>query len=94
MGLRNLEPLMREFLAHGASPDLPAAIVDNATRPNQRVVSATLGTLAAEAAAAELRGSFDRDFGDGRQPAQKARMVRAQTAPGGACALGSKLNPC
>ncbi len=56
MGLRNLEPLMREFLAHGASPDLPAAIVDNATRPNQRVVSATLGTLAAEAAAADLRG--------------------------------------
>ncbi len=56
MGLRNLEPLMREFLAHGASPDLPAAIVDNATRPNQRVVSATLGTLAAEAAAAELPG--------------------------------------
>ena len=38
MGLRNLEPLTRAFVAHGASPDLPAAIVDNATRPNQRVV--------------------------------------------------------
>ncbi|MGO9423270.1 uroporphyrinogen-III C-methyltransferase, partial [Roseiarcus sp.] len=56
MGLRNLEPLTRAFIEHGASPDLPAAIVDNATRPNQRVVAATLGTLAAEAAAAALRG--------------------------------------
>jgi uroporphyrin-III C-methyltransferase/precorrin-2 dehydrogenase/sirohydrochlorin ferrochelatase len=56
MGLRNLEPLMREFVAHGASPDMPAAIVDNATRPNQRVVVATLGTLAAASAAAGLSG--------------------------------------
>ena len=32
MGLRNLEPLTGAFVANGASPDLPAAIVDNATR--------------------------------------------------------------
>ena len=38
MGLRNLEALTAEFIARGASPDLPAAIVDNATRANQRVV--------------------------------------------------------
>jgi uroporphyrin-III C-methyltransferase/precorrin-2 dehydrogenase/sirohydrochlorin ferrochelatase len=56
MGLRNLEPLTRQFVAHGASPDLPAAIVENATRPNQRVVVATLATLAEKARAAELRG--------------------------------------
>ena len=56
MGLRNLEPLMRAVVAHGASPDLPAAIVDNATRPNQRVVVGTLGTLAEKARAACLRG--------------------------------------
>ena len=56
MGLRNLEPLTREFVAHGASPDLPAAIVDNATRPEQRVVVATLATLAEAARAANLRG--------------------------------------
>ena len=56
MGLRNLAPLAREFVAHGASPDMPAAIVDNATRPSQRVVVATLGTLAAAAAKAGLRG--------------------------------------
>ena len=55
MGLRNLEALTPEFVARGASPDLPAAIVDNATRPNQRVVVGTLGTLAAKARAAGLQ---------------------------------------
>ena len=56
MGLRNLEALAREFVARGASSDLPAAVVDNATRANQRVVVGTLGTIAAMARAAELRG--------------------------------------
>ncbi len=56
MGLRNLEALTSEFIARGASPDLPAAIVDNATRPNQRVVVSTLGALAARARAAKLTG--------------------------------------
>jgi uroporphyrin-III C-methyltransferase/precorrin-2 dehydrogenase/sirohydrochlorin ferrochelatase len=56
MGLRNIEALTREFVARGADADLPAAIVDNATRPNQRVVVGTLGTLAAKARAAELSG--------------------------------------
>ncbi len=56
MGLRNVEALTREFVARGAAADLPAAIVDNATRPNQQVVVGTLGTLAAKARAAELSG--------------------------------------
>jgi uroporphyrin-III C-methyltransferase/precorrin-2 dehydrogenase/sirohydrochlorin ferrochelatase len=56
MGLRNLEALTKEFVARGASADLPAAIVDNATRVNQKVVVGTLSTLAAKARAAELRG--------------------------------------
>ncbi len=56
MGLRNVEALTREFIARGADPDLPAAIIDNATRPGQRVVEGTLVTLAAKARAAELNG--------------------------------------
>jgi uroporphyrin-III C-methyltransferase / precorrin-2 dehydrogenase / sirohydrochlorin ferrochelatase len=56
MGLRNLEALTAEFIARGASPDLPAAIVDNATRTDQRVIVGALGTLAAKARAAELKG--------------------------------------
>ncbi|MCC2102323.1 MAG: siroheme synthase, partial [Hyphomicrobiales bacterium] len=56
MGLNHIEELMAAFVAHGASPDLPAAIVDNGTRPNQRVVIGTLADLAAKARAADLRG--------------------------------------
>ncbi len=56
MGLRNLEALTREFVLRGADANLPAAIVDNATRANQRVVVGTLETLAAKARAADLRG--------------------------------------
>jgi uroporphyrin-III C-methyltransferase/precorrin-2 dehydrogenase/sirohydrochlorin ferrochelatase len=56
MGLRNVEALTREFITRGAAADLPAAIVDNATRPNQRVVVGALGTLGAKARAAELSG--------------------------------------
>jgi uroporphyrin-III C-methyltransferase / precorrin-2 dehydrogenase / sirohydrochlorin ferrochelatase len=56
MGLRNLEALTKEFVARGASADFPAAVVDNATRLNQKVVVGTLATLAAKARAAELHG--------------------------------------
>jgi uroporphyrin-III C-methyltransferase/precorrin-2 dehydrogenase/sirohydrochlorin ferrochelatase len=56
MGLRNLETLTLEFIRRGADPDLPAAIVDNATRAAQRVVIGTLATLAAKARASELSG--------------------------------------
>lgn len=56
MGLRNLEALTGGFVARGASADMPAALVDNATRASQRVVVGTLGTLAAKAREAGLRG--------------------------------------
>ena len=56
MGLSRIEQLMSEFEAHGADPDTPAAIVDNGTRPNQRVVTGTVRTLAEQARAAQLRG--------------------------------------
>jgi uroporphyrin-III C-methyltransferase / precorrin-2 dehydrogenase / sirohydrochlorin ferrochelatase len=56
MGLRNVETLAHEFITRGADPTLPAAIIDNATRSNQRVVVGALGTLAANARAAELSG--------------------------------------
>ena len=56
MGLSHIEELMAAFVAHGAAPDLPAAIVDNGTRPSQRVVVGTLADLAGKARAAGLRG--------------------------------------
>ncbi|HYA74166.1 MAG TPA: siroheme synthase CysG [Roseiarcus sp.] len=56
MGLGHLEELTQAFLAHGADPDLPAAVIDNGARANQRVVTGTLRTIAQEARAAALRG--------------------------------------
>ena len=56
MGLAQLECLMTEFIAQGADPDLPAAVVDNGTRANQRVVTGTLRTLSQRARDAGLRG--------------------------------------
>jgi uroporphyrin-III C-methyltransferase / precorrin-2 dehydrogenase / sirohydrochlorin ferrochelatase len=56
MGLGHLTELMEEFVAHGADAAMPAAIIDNGTRPNQRVVTGTIGTLGALAAKARLDG--------------------------------------
>lgn len=56
MGLAHLDALMAEFVSHGAPPDTPAAIVDNATRPNQRVIVGVISSLASDVAAAGLRG--------------------------------------
>ncbi|TAK48989.1 MAG: uroporphyrinogen-III C-methyltransferase [Xanthobacteraceae bacterium] len=56
MGLGRLAELTREFLAHGADPALPAALIENGTRANQRVLTGTLGTIADQAAAAAIKG--------------------------------------
>ena len=56
MGLAQLDALMAEFVAHGAPPDTPAAIVDNATRIHERVIVGTIASLGAAAAAAALKG--------------------------------------
>ena len=56
MGLGQLAQLLEEFRAHGADPELPAALIDNGTRPTQSVVTGTLSTLAARVARAGLRG--------------------------------------
>lgn len=56
MGLGSLDQLAGEFVARGANPDLPAAVVDNGTRTNQQVVSAPLSSIAEAASKAELKG--------------------------------------
>ena len=55
MGLLGLEKLCRQLIAHGLPADIPAAVVQQATLPQQRVVVATLGELADAVARAGLR---------------------------------------
>jgi siroheme synthase len=50
MGLRRLAQIADGLVLCGRSLDQPAAVVSNASLPNERVVVATLGTIAALAA--------------------------------------------
>lgn len=56
MGLGHLAELTRAFIEHGAAPSLPTALVDNGTRPNQRVIIGTLDTVAEQAVKAGAKG--------------------------------------
>ena len=47
MGLQGLEMLCAQLIKHGLADTTPAAIVQQGTTPQQRVISATLGTLPA-----------------------------------------------
>jgi uroporphyrin-III C-methyltransferase/precorrin-2 dehydrogenase/sirohydrochlorin ferrochelatase len=49
MGMTNLKVITDELLAGGLDPHTPAAIVENGTRPNQRVIESDLAGLAAAA---------------------------------------------
>ena len=56
MGLALLAELSGAFIDNGASPASPVALIENGTRPNQRVLSGTLGTIAERAAKAGVKG--------------------------------------
>ena len=56
MGLGAAAEIIRLLVVHGASADTPAAVVDNGTRDNQKVVDGTLGDLAGKLAEAHLEG--------------------------------------
>jgi uroporphyrin-III C-methyltransferase/precorrin-2 dehydrogenase/sirohydrochlorin ferrochelatase len=56
MALSTLGDIIREFIAHGAAPETPAAMVDNGTRDSQQVIAGTLADLPSRVAEAELAG--------------------------------------
>ncbi len=55
MGVSSLEGNMARLVEEGMAPDTPAAVVASGTRPAQRTVSGTVGTIAAAAAGAAIR---------------------------------------
>jgi uroporphyrin-III C-methyltransferase/precorrin-2 dehydrogenase/sirohydrochlorin ferrochelatase len=54
MGLARLDHIAAKLLEHGAAPTCPVAIIAQATTPDQRVITATLATIAGVSAAANL----------------------------------------
>ncbi len=51
MGLNHLEQILTQLQQHGAPTDRAAALIENGTRPNQRVIVSDLANLAAQARA-------------------------------------------
>ena len=47
MGLATLPTLVEGFARHGVSPDHDVAVIENGTRPDQRVLTGTLGDIVA-----------------------------------------------
>jgi uroporphyrin-III C-methyltransferase / precorrin-2 dehydrogenase / sirohydrochlorin ferrochelatase len=54
MGLARLEYIVAKLIEHGAKANLPAGLIAQATRADQRVISATLSTVGAAALQANL----------------------------------------
>ena len=55
MGVTRLAEICSELVAHGLDPATPAAVIERATAPQQRVVAGTVGTLPTTAAAARVK---------------------------------------
>ncbi|MEV1110886.1 uroporphyrinogen-III C-methyltransferase [Micromonospora sp. NPDC049751] len=55
MGLKNLAAIAETLIAHGRSPQTPAAVVQEATTGTQRVLRSTLEAVAADVHTAEVR---------------------------------------
>ncbi|MBF0471784.1 MAG: uroporphyrinogen-III C-methyltransferase [Gammaproteobacteria bacterium] len=55
MGLRGLAVICEQLIAHGLSPQLPIALVQQATTPKQRVFTGTLATMPEKIAGEEVK---------------------------------------
>ncbi len=56
MGKKSARFIQGRLLMHGGNPDTPVTIIENVSRPNQRVISCTLGTLEPTMSEANLTG--------------------------------------
>jgi uroporphyrin-III C-methyltransferase / precorrin-2 dehydrogenase / sirohydrochlorin ferrochelatase len=54
MGMQTLPNIVARLLAHGATPSLPAAVIEHGTQASQRVVAGTLADLQSRVAEAQI----------------------------------------
>lgn len=85
MGVKQMASLTQNLLAHGRSRDTPIALIENATRPQQRVLHGTLSTMTALAREHSLKAPALIVVGDvttlGQELAWFATPPRPRTAP-------------
>jgi len=63
MGVRQLAAIAQRLIAAGRAPAEPAAVIERGTLPDQRVVTATLATIASVAASAAIQAPAIAVFG-------------------------------
>ncbi len=56
MGKRSARFVQGRLMMHGADPDTPISVIENASRPDQRTLTTRLGDLAEDLADAALVG--------------------------------------
>lgn len=98
MGVANVGPITERLMAGGLDPATPAAAVRWGTRPDQEVVRATLGTLAAQPLAApsvivvgDVAGDALDWVADRVEPPLRGRRIAVTRAPGAASRLADRL---
>jgi uroporphyrin-III C-methyltransferase / precorrin-2 dehydrogenase / sirohydrochlorin ferrochelatase len=93
MGAGSADRIASELMAAGRDPATPVAIIENGSRPDQRVIAGSLGALGALAAEADIRGPAVIMVGE---PARRARSQPALAGaglvilPGGVTLAGSQ----
>lgn len=89
MGLAGLATICERLIAHGLPPDWPAAVVQQGTLLEQRVVTATLATLAGEVERAGLESPCLTIVGE----VVRLRDQLAWFEPRAGLALGTETRP-
>jgi uroporphyrin-III C-methyltransferase len=86
MGLSGLASICAKLIAHGQSPALPAAVVQQGTTAEQRVVTGTLADLPGRVAAAGLRSPCLTIVGEVVRLRDELAWFEGETAAQGAAA--------
>ena len=80
MGMKNLQSIVDNLVAHGRSAETPVALIQWGTRTDQRVVTGTLERYHPQGQGSEARAARDHRRGRGRQASGKTQLVRVQAA--------------
>ena len=75
MGKKSARFIQGRLLMHGADRQTPVTVIENASRPDQRVLETTLDTLPAALAAADMKGPALTFYGLAPRAAARARMT-------------------